>query len=73
MSSGHFAGEQATEQAYTILSTAADYVNDLDQYNTLLNKAIAFFDSAQSVSIFKFLIYNELISEMIQHFIGAFN
>ncbi|XP_039306302.1 uncharacterized protein LOC105193639 isoform X2 [Solenopsis invicta] len=48
VSSGHFAGEQATEQAYAILSTATDYINDLDQYNTLLNRAIAFFNSAQS-------------------------
>ncbi|KAL6255449.1 hypothetical protein P5V15_013784 [Pogonomyrmex californicus] len=50
VSSGHFAGEQATEQAYAILSTAADYVNDLDQYSTLLNRAIAFFDFARSVT-----------------------
>lgn len=66
MSSGHFAGEQATEQAYAILSTAADYINDLDQYNTLLNRAIAFFDFVQSVSVSKFLIiYIKLISEII--------
>lgn len=51
MSSGHFAGEQATEQAYAILGAAADYVNDLDQYESLLNRAVAFFDSARSVSI----------------------
>lgn len=55
MSSGHFAGEQATEQAYAILSAAAEYINDLDQYNTLLSRAIAFFDFAQSVSILKYL------------------
>ncbi|KAG7188139.1 hypothetical protein KM043_013360 [Ampulex compressa] len=48
VSSGHFAGEQATEQAYAILGVAADYVNDLDQYGALLNKAVAFFDSARS-------------------------
>nr|XP_033332552.1 uncharacterized protein LOC117223969 isoform X8 [Megalopta genalis] len=48
VSSGHFAGEQATEQAYAILGAAADYVNDLDQYESLLNRAIAFFDSARS-------------------------
>lgn len=51
MSSGHFAGEQATEQAYAILGAAADYVNDLDQYESLLNRAVAFFNSARSVSI----------------------
>ncbi|XP_012542170.2 titin isoform X3 [Monomorium pharaonis] len=48
VSSGHFAGEQATKQAYAILSTAADYINDLDQYNILLNRTIAFFNLAQS-------------------------
>ncbi|XP_015607040.1 titin isoform X3 [Cephus cinctus] len=48
VSSGHFAGEQATEQAYAILSSAADYINDLDQYESLLNRAIAFFRLAQS-------------------------
>ncbi|XP_048515729.1 titin isoform X3 [Athalia rosae] len=48
VSSGHFAGEQATEQAYAILSACADYINDLEQYETMLNKAIAFFRSAQS-------------------------
>lgn len=52
VSSGHFAGEQATEQAYAILSVAADYVNDLDQHNTLLNKAMIFFELARSVSVF---------------------
>ncbi|XP_046833268.1 uncharacterized protein LOC124430549 isoform X7 [Vespa crabro] len=48
VSSGHFAGEQATEQAYAILGAAADYVNDLDQYETLLNRAVAFFEAARS-------------------------
>lgn len=65
MSSGHFAGEQATEQAYAILSTAADYINDLDQYNILLNRAMTFFEFAQSVSVPKFLIiYNGLMIEV---------
>lgn len=49
VTSGHFAGEQATEQAYAILETAADYVNDLDQYEGHLNRAISFFESARSV------------------------
>ncbi|XP_018309584.1 uncharacterized protein [Mycetomoellerius zeteki] len=48
VSSGHFAGEQATEQAFAILSTATDYINDLDQYNMLLNRTMAFFNLAQS-------------------------
>lgn len=55
VSSGHFAGEQATEQAYAILGAAADYINDLEHYNALLNRAMAFFDSARSVSTFKLL------------------
>ena len=49
VSSGHFAGEQATKQAYAILGYAADYINDLDQYEALLNKAVAFFELARSV------------------------
>ncbi|XP_076758852.1 uncharacterized protein LOC143428086 isoform X1 [Xylocopa sonorina] len=48
VSSGHFAGEQATEQAFAILGAAADYVNDLDQYESLLVRAVAFFNSARS-------------------------
>ncbi|RLU22075.1 hypothetical protein DMN91_006455 [Ooceraea biroi] len=48
VSSGHFAGEQAIEQAYAILNAAANYINDLDQYNIVLNRAISFFDSARS-------------------------
>ncbi|XP_034951171.1 uncharacterized protein [Chelonus insularis] len=48
VSSKHFAGEQATEQAYEILATATDYINDLEQYEGLLNRAIPFFDSARS-------------------------
>ncbi|KYM98945.1 Titin [Cyphomyrmex costatus] len=51
VSSGHFAGEQATKQAFAILSTATDYINNLDQYNMLLNKTMAFFDLAQSAII----------------------
>lgn len=50
VSSKHFAGEQATEQSYAILEAAADYINDLDQYEVLLNRAIAFFESARSVN-----------------------
>ena len=66
MSSGHFAGEQATEQAFAILSTATDYINDLDQYNMLLDRTMAFFDLAQSVNVSNFLIiYNGLISEIM--------
>lgn len=70
VSSGHFAGEQATEQAYAILSVAADYINDLDQHNTLLNRAMIFFDLARSVNIFKFLfIYVEFshLSSVVLH------
>ncbi|XP_044588390.1 uncharacterized protein LOC123267682 isoform X4 [Cotesia glomerata] len=48
VSAKHFAGEQATAQAYVILESATDYVNELDQYEGLLNRAIAFFESARS-------------------------
>ncbi|XP_057334956.1 titin isoform X6 [Microplitis mediator] len=48
VSAKHFAGEQATAQAYVILETATEYVNELDQYEGLLNRAIAFFESARS-------------------------
>lgn len=51
VASGHFAGEQATEQSYAILATAAEYMNDLDQYEDLLTRAIHFFESTQSVSL----------------------
>lgn len=53
VSSGHFAGEQATQQAYEILGSAADYINDLDQYEVLLNRTAAFFESLRSVSFKK--------------------
>lgn len=68
MSSGHFAGEQATEQAYAILGAAADYVNDLDQYESLLNRAVAFFDSARSVSIdlFIFVPFKYFVTHRLQ-------
>jgi len=55
VSSGHFAGEQATEQAFAILSTATDYINDLDQYNLLLDRATAFFNLVQSVNVSNYL------------------
>ncbi|XP_012286354.1 titin [Orussus abietinus] len=48
VSSGHFAGEQATEQAYAILGAAANYLNDLERYESLLEAAISFFRAAQS-------------------------
>ncbi|XP_051161941.1 muscle M-line assembly protein unc-89 isoform X2 [Leptopilina boulardi] len=48
VSSGHFAGEQATEQSYAILGAAADYINDLEQYKLLLNRAVLFFEAARS-------------------------
>lgn len=56
VSSGHFAGEQATEQAYAILGSAADYINDLEQYKLLLNRAVAFFEAARSVSYFLLIL-----------------
>lgn len=48
--SGCFAGEQATEQAYAVLSATSDYVTDLQGRDSLLDRVIAFFRSAQTVS-----------------------
>lgn len=49
-SNGHFAAEQATERAYTVLGLAADYVNDLDLYESLLDRVVSFFESVRLVS-----------------------
>ncbi|XP_011496100.1 PREDICTED: coiled-coil domain-containing protein 141-like [Ceratosolen solmsi marchali] len=49
VSMGHFASEQATDQAYAILGIAADYINDLDHYEHMLNRVITFFETARSV------------------------
>ncbi|XP_028982442.1 muscle M-line assembly protein unc-89 isoform X2 [Diachasma alloeum] len=44
---GHFASEQAIEKAYTILEKAAEYINHLDQHESLLNRVMNFFHSVQ--------------------------
>ncbi|KAF5301257.1 hypothetical protein FQR65_LT00957 [Abscondita terminalis] len=46
--SGCFAGEKATEQAYTVLSSTSEYVTELEQRNSLLERVIAFFRKAQT-------------------------
>ncbi|XP_017775027.1 PREDICTED: titin [Nicrophorus vespilloides] len=46
--SGCFAGSQAIEQAYVVLSSTSDYLADLQQRDHLFERVIAFFRSAQS-------------------------
>lgn len=52
VTSGCFAGEQATEQAYLILSSTSDYLTDLQQRDALLDRVIAFFRTSQKVKFF---------------------
>ncbi|CAG9864548.1 unnamed protein product [Phyllotreta striolata] len=49
VSSGCYAGEEATQQAYAILSATSDYLADLQSREALLERVIAFFRSAQMV------------------------
>lgn len=49
VASGCFAGEEATKQAYTILSTTSEYLSELQSRDTFLERVIAFFKSAQTV------------------------
>jgi hypothetical protein len=51
VASGCFAGEQATEQSYAILSATSDYYTDLQGREGLLERIVAFFRSAKAVSI----------------------
>ncbi|KAJ4429613.1 hypothetical protein ANN_21799 [Periplaneta americana] len=48
VSSGHFAAEQATAQAYSILNLSAEYLDAIEQREALLSRAIAFFRSAHT-------------------------
>ncbi|XP_063235498.1 titin isoform X2 [Bacillus rossius redtenbacheri] len=47
-SSGHFAVEQATAKSYSVLSACAGYLDDIEQREALLTRAIAFFRSAHT-------------------------
>ncbi|CAG9824336.1 unnamed protein product [Phaedon cochleariae] len=49
VASGCFAGEPATAQSYVVLSATSDYLADLQSRETLLERVIAFFRSAQTV------------------------
>lgn len=51
LASGCFAGEDATKQSYAILSLTSDYMTELQNRNSLLERVMSFFKSAQSVSI----------------------
>ncbi|KAJ9596373.1 hypothetical protein L9F63_012601, partial [Diploptera punctata] len=48
VSSGHFASEQATAQAYSVLNLSAEYLDAIEQREALLCRAIAFFRSAHT-------------------------
>nr|CAD7575774.1 unnamed protein product [Timema californicum] len=48
MSSGHFARDEATAQAYTVLNSCAEYMDAIEQRETLLTRTIAFFRSAHT-------------------------
>lgn len=51
VASGCYAGEPAKEQAYNVLKATSDYVQDIQARDSLLERIIAFFKSAQNVSI----------------------
>lgn len=51
VASGCFAGEQATAQSYVVLSATSDYLTDLQNRESLLERVIAFFRTAQTVGI----------------------
>ncbi|XP_044767051.1 titin isoform X2 [Coccinella septempunctata] len=48
LASGCFAGEEATKQSYAILSMTSDYMTELQNRNSLLERVMAFFKSTQS-------------------------
>ncbi|XP_066257893.1 uncharacterized protein [Euwallacea similis] len=49
LASGCFAGEQATQKAYIVLSSTSDYLSDLQHRESLLERVILFFRTAQTV------------------------
>lgn len=48
--SGCFAGDQATQKSYVILSSTSDYLADLQQREMLLERVINFFRASHTVS-----------------------
>lgn len=58
VASGCFAGEEAQAQSYAILSNSSDYLSDLQQRDALLERVIAFFRSAQTVSSLDWCIFD---------------
>jgi hypothetical protein len=50
VASGHFAAEQATAQAYSVLNLSTEYLDAIEQREILLSRAIGFFRSAHTVS-----------------------
>lgn len=57
VASGCYAGEPATEQAYSVLNSTSEYISDLQLRDSLLDRVIYFFKSAQNVTLsFNFLL-----------------
>lgn len=50
VSSGCFAGEEASKQAYTVLSATSEYLSELQNRDLFLDRVINFFKLAQTVS-----------------------
>jgi hypothetical protein len=50
VASGHFAAEQATAQAYSVLNLSTEYLDAIEQREALLCRAVVFFRSAHTVS-----------------------
>jgi hypothetical protein len=62
VASGCFAGEQATEQSYAILSATSDYYTDLQGREGLLERIVAFFRSAKAALDRLDQLENQLVS-----------
>lgn len=50
VSAGHFAGEEAVAQSYAILNDCAQYMDDIDKREELLNSSVEFFELAEEAS-----------------------
>lgn len=63
VASGCFAGEEASKQAYAVLSATSEYLSELQNRNSFLNRVIDFFKAAQTVSsiIYLSVIFSYLI------------
>lgn len=66
VSSGCFAGAEASKQAYTVLSATSEYLSELQNRDLFLDRVISFFKLAQTVSSqYIFLNYFYFITHSI--------